>query len=135
MPRTSRRRLFESKKAYKRRMDRERARKRRRRGRRKQQDPISALLGMPRRAARRKVRGLGRAARKKVRGRLRRARRRARKSVFGLCPTCNQPNNPGHVCRQSFTERNAQQMQRRYGKRGGLPASRQNPNLWIRQQP
>lgn len=119
----SKRRLFESKKAYKRRLDRERARRNRRR----------RLLGTPRRAARRRMRTLGRSARKKVRRRLRSTRRRIRKSAFGLCPTCNQPNNPGHRCRQRFTRRNAEQMRRRYGKRGGLKTSQQNPNLWTRQ--
>ncbi len=127
--RTSRRRLFESKKDYEKRLARERQRRRRRR----QQNPLSEVLGMPRRAARRKMRTLGRTARKKVRKKVRSAKRRARKSAFGLCPTCNQPNNPGHRCRQRFTEYNAQQMRKRYGKRGGLKASQQNPNLWIRQ--
>src|SRR6185437_3228147 len=129
MARASRRRLFESKREYEKRRDRERARQRRRR----RQDPLSEVLGMPRRAARRKMRTLGHTARKKVRKKVRSARRRARKSIYGLCPTCNQPNNPGHRCRQRFTEHNAERMRRRYGKLGGLPASRQNPNLWTRQ--
>jgi len=60
MARTSRRRLFESKREYEKRRDRERARQRRRR----RQDPLSEVLGMPRRAARRKMRTLGHTARK-----------------------------------------------------------------------
>jgi len=115
------RRPFESERSYRRRKEEERRRKRK-----KRPDPIKELLNLPRR----QLKG---SARRKLRRQARSRNYRMKKRVFGLCPVCNRPNDPWHTCRQGFTERNADQMSRRFGKLGGLPATRQNPNLWTRQ--
>jgi len=129
------RRPFESERSYRRRKEEERRRKRGQRKRKKRPDPIKELLNLPRRQLKRKLRQLKGSARRKLRRQARSRNYRMKKRVFGLCPVCNRPNDPWHTCRQRFTERNADQMSRRFGKLGGLPAARQNPNLWTRQQP
>jgi len=122
----SRRRWYETQKQYKARLERER----RKRRRRKKADPVTELLRLPRRAARRKMRSMTRRTRNKMKRRIRSKKRQILKGVFDMCPVCAKPDTPGHHCRVRFTASNAKNVRNRLAKQGGLPASHQNPNLW-----
>lgn len=118
---------YETERQYKARLERERRKKRRRR---KKADPVTELLRLPRRAARRKLRSMTRGTRNKMKRKIRSKKRQIKKGMFGLCPVCAQPNDPGHRCRVRFTERNARNVRNRIAKGGGLSTGRQNPSIW-----
>lgn len=102
---------WESKKERQRRLARERAARRRRR--KQLVSPITELVGLPRRALRRRMRTLSKGMRHQVR----RRKRRLAKSVFGPCPTCGFPNDPRHRCRMRFTAGSARNVQSRLARR------------------